>query len=319
MFIERHKHNRAKGISLWLGLVWLAWSSGLWAADTRVLVIYPDTRPPYQLIFQKIIEGIETYPDNQIDTFLLDQNTRAIDLAKTLKEKPYDGVIALGKNSLNLVTSIKDKPITIIGAAITDPDNVVLPTMTLVPSPAALFSKLNGLLPDGKRIYTVYSKKSGQWVIDLANQAATDQGIALIAKPAENITEMAQQYRQILESMSSRSDILWISIDGRSLDWPILQDILETAWHKDLTIVSSHLSDAKKGVLFSFFADHYNMGVELNTELHKAIKQKSLTPQLLPVKSLGIAANVRTADHLNLNIDQSERRQFHFVFPNAKR
>lgn len=319
MFINRHKHYRAQGMSLWLGIIWLVWHCSAAAEDTRVLVIYPDTRPPYQLIFQKIIEGIETYPNNQIDTLLLDRHTQPDQLSKALRKTPYNGVIALGKSSLNLITKIKNKPLTIIGAAITDPDNVVLPTMTLVPSPASIFAKLDELLPQGTHIHTVYLKKSGQWVIDLANQAAQAQNITLSAKPAESITELAQQYRLILNTMNSKTDVLWISIDGRSLDWPILHDILETAWHKDLAIVSSHLSDAKKGVLFSFFADHYNMGIELNTELHKAIKKNSLKPQLLPVKSLGIAANLRTADHLNLNLDQSVKRQFHYVFPHAKR
>jgi putative ABC transport system substrate-binding protein len=279
----------------------------------RITVVYPDISSPYKDVFETILEGISTDSRTQFQRYPLPKDYQQEDLKRVLDNGKTDGIIALGKRSYLAVKNLKTNVPTVSGGLSIIPNGIS--GISLSADPESLFSRLKSLVPSSKRVFVVYSEKNTGWLIPLAEQAAAKLDLQLLAYPADNLREAVHHYRNILKQARDKDDAIWLPLDKVTTnDDVVLPMLLQGAWDKDLVIISNKPSHAKRGALLAMYPDNYGLGQELTLLLEK-LTTAPATSQVIPLRRLHLAVNLRTAAHLGLNFTPRQEEDFKLTFP----
>lgn len=294
-------------------------SSAYVAAEGRIAVAYPELREPYNQIFLSLQRGVEDHINRKSLVYPLTSETQADDFLKWLEAKKVSGVVALGNRGLNLALDIQEKikvPI-VVGGTFFDGDSTGLlsPSLSMAPAPLPLFKHLLKLAPNTDTINVIYQAED-EWLIGRARDAAKELNIHLNAVVAVDIQQLAVAYKTILAAQKSNTQALWLPYSGKSLEKALLNEVLEKAWTRDLTVFSSNLADVSKGVLFSLYPSNELGGQHLAKLLIDQMDvKKARTHTLHLSENLFSALNIRTAEHLGIRIGSSEKSEYQILFP----
>ena len=298
----------------------IAVSTGSYSqTDKKIAVLYPEVSRPYSVVFDQIINGIEDHAGISVAKYSVTENNNPSEIDEWLVNQKPDILIALGRRGTELIQKIQTKLPTVIGGILhtNDPNIDELPGISLTPDPALLFDRLKIFSPNTKRIHVVYNPDNYSWLIKAAQKAADNRGLILVAKPATNLRQSALAHKDIMEDIDSANDSVWLLQDPTTVGMEsILPYILKEAWEKKLLIFSSSPEHVARGVLFSLYADNTGLGNNLvNLALQISEEKPNIKHELLPLKSVRIAVNIRTAGHIGLRIPFEEQRNFDLVFP----
>ena len=132
---------------------------------------------------------------------------------------------------------------------------------------------------------------------------------------ADSLEQAARQYQQIIGSDLGQDDAVWLPQDPHTVDQKtILPLLLRQAWNNQFIVFSSNAADVKRGVLFGLYPDFEAMGASLGRLARDGIKN----PAIQPLTDVLIAVNLRTADHLKLNLNGNVRDTFNLTFPASR-
>ena len=284
------------------------------AQSPPIVVIYPDIREPYRSVFNNIINGIDSGIQGSVQRYELQQNYSLSALKNWLDQKRAKVVITLGKRGLRAAMDLPSTLQIVIGAVLNSSNPIRYSGIMLTPDPEIVFEKLRTLVPSVRRITVIYSREHNEWLIQQAQEAAKRRGLALNVYAAADLRQAAIMYRDILNRLAGSSDAIWLLQDDSVLDEnSILPLILQRAWDKNLVVFSSNPVHVRKGVLFSLYPDNFGMGRSLAALALNQLRSGGAT--IMPLRDLLIAVNLRTAEHLGLNISSQERREFDLIFP----
>jgi putative ABC transport system substrate-binding protein len=122
-------------------------------------------------------------------------------------------------------------------------------------------------------------------------------------------------YRTLLNDSRPNTDAIWLPLDRVTVnDDVVLPLLLQSAWNNNLAIISNKPAHAKRGALFAMYPDHYGLGQELSALL-KQLTGESRKSQVIPLKRLQLAVNLRTASHLGLSFTPDQKDDFTLTFP----
>ena len=281
------------------------------------MVLYPETKGNYEVLFEQIIHGIEGTTGAAVVSVGVAAKPDMQALRQSVVQQPNDVIIALGRRSLEAVKALQVKTPVIVGGLLSLPeaDSKAYPGISLLPRPSLLFQRLHELAPRVQRVYLVYNPGRHQWLLDRAKAAARREHLTLITRPASDIRSAARLYRELVSDMKPGRDALWLLQDSTLTgDRALLSYLLQEAWQRRLLIFSSSPAHVRRGALFSLYADKQGLGHDLG-RLALRIIENGVKPGLRPTHEVNIAVNLRTASHLGLNISYQQQRQFNLVFP----
>ncbi len=314
-------YGRWVGLLLSMALGTAAWvGSAVGAADPRasIAVLYPDIGEPYRSVFTQIINGVEEETGNRVSSYPIGPGYDAQQLSSELQRRDIRVLIALGRNGLNAATALNRDVGIVAGGVLSIPDQTTrnLSVLSLAPDPALLFKQLKTLAPGIKRVVVVYDPHQNGWLIQLAREAATAQGLELLAHEASDLKTALQKYNTVLAEANPKRDALWLPQDSTTVEEStILPVVLQEAWNRNLLFFSSSVVHVKRGALFALYPNNQGLGRSLASS---ALKQLSAEGQpmksVAPLRDVLIAVNVRTASHLGLNLSDT-RQKFDLVFP----
>ncbi|TAN71641.1 MAG: hypothetical protein EPN17_00740 [Methylobacter sp.] len=283
--------------------------------ESSIAVIYPDIGEPYRTVFAQIIDGIKA--KTQIVDYAVGSTVDIDALNNSLRQQNIKVVIALGRQGLKIASNLDSNIGVVAGGVIAVPENERrnLPVNSLSPDPALLFSRLKGLMPAARRIFTVYDPRQNSWLIPIAKDAALAQGLELVAYQAQDVRSAVRFYQDIFAAADSNQDALWLLQDSTTVeDGSVLPLVLQESWNRTLAVFSSNFGHVRRGVLFSLYPD--------NTELGRHLAAMALTflasgdygeHGMILLREVLTAVNLRTAKHLELNI--GPQQDFDLVFP----
>lgn len=291
------------------------------AQPPRIAVVYPDIGEPYSSIFVSITQGIQA--ELAEPPTVIRVGTRSVDaLRADLAKGRIDVCITLGRTALDAVEAT-GLDLAVVRGAVLDPAVRVgaagesgLPPagISLVPDPALLLGQLRRLAPRVSRVTVVYSDPQGQPLIDRAVEVGQRLGLTVAAHKAEDLQSAAAIYKSVVATLGPR-DALWIPQDPLAVDdRVILPMLLNAAWERDFVLFSSNADHAKRGVLYSVYPNNFDMG----RRLARIARQRAAALHaagLLPLEDLLMAVNLRTAEHLQLDLAPDLIRSFDLVFP----
>ncbi len=284
------------------------------AAENRIAIFYPSSFEPYRSIYQRIIEGSHSQLESgsKIFSFVLNPSFNSEKIIDNLRQQNIRKVIVLGRLGYRLASELPDEFSVVTGAIPNGPNSIS--GISLISDPDFLFRSLSQVAPKVKRIHIAYSKSSN-WIIQLAVIAAKQQGYQLNLKKVQSTREAIEFYQLLFESNLTSGDAIWLPVDPiTSHDKIILPIILEKAWAKDIVVFSSKPSHAKRGALFSTYPDNYQLG-QMLIQMVNSITLANEEIQFVPLMSLQLAVNLRTAAHLGLKYSNKDKQKFKLMFP----
>ncbi len=287
--------------------------------DTPMVgVMYPEIREPYRGVFLKIVQGIEAELGTEVKRYVLPEDYSPETLNGWLSRERITTVIALGSRGLRAATQMPEAVQVVVGAVLNAPSEVRFPVVTLNPDPAAFFDRLHQLAPGVRRVTVVYNPQRSGWLMERARAAAKGRGLTLSLLPARGRREAALRYRDVMDGVGEEPmEAVWLLQDPSTLDTrTVLPLVLREAWKRNLVVFCSNPAHVKRGVLFALYPDNVGMGRTLGRMVSQGKEADNLKISGgLPLRDLLIAVNVRTADHLGLEITSRQKRAFDLVFP----
>ena len=284
-----------------LAVILPVWSAG----EDSIAVIYPDIGEPYRDIFNEIIKGVEDRVGTQVSSYPVSADTDILALKDRLLHQNAKVVIALGRQGMKTATTLNDGAV-VVGGVLTVPESDAKrqPVITLSPDPALLFARMKALMPTTKRIFVVYNPGFNSWLIKLAKEAASAQGLELVVYPANDLRVAVQSYQKIFSEANGRSDVVWLPQDPITVEEnSILPLVLQDSWNQGIAVISSNFGHVRRGVLFALYPDNEALGKRLAGLAEDILNSEAKTEitGLMTLLDVQSAVNVRTAKHLGIN------------------
>ncbi len=287
------------------------------AGKGTIAVLYPNVSEPVRSAFTSMIQGIEERTRVRVRSYAVAPRTDPADLNAQLKRDNTRVVIALGRQGLNLASHLDRDILVLVGGALllSDAEIVNVNGISLTPDPALLFSRLHTLMPDVRRVLVVYDPRKTEWLLRLAREAARAQNLELSAHEARDLAQAAQLYKTLIKGADSRRDALWLPHDTTTVEEStLLPLILKQSWDNSITIFSSNILHAKKGALFAMSPNNVELGKSLAASALGMMSGEPRRKGVQPLRELHTALNMRTANHMGLNIGNRQQRTFDFIF-----
>ena len=282
-----------------------------------IAVIYPDIGEPYRSVFTQIIDGIEDRAKGRVANFAVGPNVNVGELNDSLRRQDTKVVIALGRQGMKVANSLDSNIGVVVGGVLSAAEDGarVLQVNSLSPDPALLFSRLKKMMPNARRIFTVYDPRQNEWLIQLAKEGAAVQGVELVSYPVQDLRSAMRAYQEIIAKADSRQDALWLPQDSTSVEEStVLPFVLQESWNNNLAVFSSSFGHVKRGVLFSLYPDNVELGRHLAGDaLSLLASGNKESSALAPLREVLMAVNLRTAKHLGLNTARIQ--SFDMAFP----
>jgi putative tryptophan/tyrosine transport system substrate-binding protein len=165
-------------------------------------------------------------------------------------------------------------------------------------------------------VTVIYDPQNNAWLLKLAHAAAKAQGLELVAHEAPDLATAARLYEAAFAAADSRIDAIWLPQDATTVDEAtILPLVLKESWNRGVPIFSSSFLHVKKGVLFALYPNNMELGRDLANSALGVLAGEPRKRGVSPLRAVYTAVNLRTANHIGLNIDQQQQRSFNFIFP----
>lgn len=296
----------------------LSYPLNLSAEQAIIGVVYPQMREPYRGVFEAIISGIESSVVHARRFELSDNVRNHGKVLEWVKDEQIKTVVALGKHGLDSAESLPAEVKVVIGAVLTPPESAQkVGGILLAPAPERLFQWLTLLAPNVKKVTVVYNPGLNEWLIEFAHAAARKHKLILNALPAQDLRTAAQLYRDLVQTGLGADHAIWLPQDSYTVDQQTtLPMLLKASWDQEFVVFSSNPAHVKRGALFGLYPDNVAMGKrlgELAANMNEEWEVKNFPVE--PLKDLLIAVNLRTADHLRLNLNKNLVESLDLTFP----
>lgn len=278
------------------------------AGTTSIAVIYPDMAEPYRSVFTQIIDGIREKAKGAVADYAVGAQPDLNELNKSLRQQDARVVIALGRQGMKVASSLGGNVGVVVGGVLApDGDGRNVQVNSLSPDPKLLFSRLKGMMPKVKRIFTVYDPRQNAWIMRLAKDAARAQGVELVTYEVQDLRSAMRAYGEIFDKADSGRDALWLPQDSTSVEeGTVLPMVLHESWNRSVAVFSSSFAHVRRGVLFSLYPDNVGLGRQLAASALDYLSSGENRASIVPLREVLMAVNVRTAKHLGIDLDQQE-------------
>jgi putative ABC transport system substrate-binding protein len=285
--------------------------------EGNIAVIYPDIGEPYRSVFAQIIGGIESKTKRHVANYAMAPNVDVGELNNTLLSQNTKVVIALGRQGVKVASTLDSEIGVVMGGVLTATEDEMrdYEVNSLVPDPALLFSRLKGMMPGVRRIFTIYDPRQNAWMIKLAKDSAHNLGIELVAYEAQDLRAAMKDYQTIFATAESKRDALWLPQDSTTVeDSTVVPMVLQESWSHNLAVFSSSFGHVRRGVLFSLYPNNEEFGRHLGgSALGYLATGENESTGMIPLREVLMAINLRTAKHLGANTEG--QKSFDTTFP----
>ena len=274
-----------------------------------IAVLFPDVREPYLSIFEQIRAGVKEQTKADIQGYALGEDSNLANIHKQLDESAISQLVLLGSRGYKLADQLDNKYSIVIGAYPTMPGKHS--GVSMMTDPATVVEKLRLVAPSVQKLHLIVSEQNA-WIAQLTEVSLKQAGIAANIQVVDTLKQAVQTYAKLVEQKLNQRDAIWLPIDTVAMhEKVVLPLVLKASWDKRLVVLSSIPTHAKRGALFSFYPDHFQLGKQLANMLQTPTDK----PQVLPMKHILLAVNLRTAKHLGISYTSQEKEQFNIVLP----
>ena len=218
--------------------------------------------------------------------------TAALAAKKELTGIPIVFCMVLNPVSSGLVKHMKSPGDNVTGASL----DILLETQ---------YKHIKMLIPDAKSIGVIYNPDETGILVQEAVKVAKSRDISLTAKAISSEREIPDA----LESILDKEDILWSVADGTVFSPQSTQYILLTTLRARVPFMGLSPAFVKAGALMALSCDYTDIGKQAAEIAMRILDGEN--PGDIPIavpRKISLHINLRTAEHIGLNIPKSAIR-----------
>jgi putative ABC transport system substrate-binding protein len=172
------------------------------------------------------------------------------------------------------------------------------------------FERLRQVLPNARRIGTVYDARNQNLVND-AKREAGRYGLTLVGAPVESAAEVPEAFR----TLAGKVDALWSFPDTTVYTREAAQFILLFSFRNRLPLMGFSRGYVRAGALFALYADYKDVGRQLGELAHDILSGRSARDIPLGVpRRHALALNLRVAEALGAKVSAEVRASAEELF-----
>lgn len=278
------------------------------SASSKVVVLQSSRLLPYEqarqgldrILTERIpSRGSKSIQPTDLSLFILSEEGDPRFLRLTIETEHPEVLVAIGAKALAFAATLKtDRPIVYL--LVPSPKSIVkgrrnVTGVEMTIPPARQLAGLIAVLPDAKRVGTIYDPRNSSQFIAKAQAAAAKLGIELLAEQALS----PKQVPELLTNFRGKIDSFWILPDLTVLTPQTLEKILLFSLTEKVPVLSFSEKYLKEGAAVAVTFDLAAMGKEAG-ELTWKILQGGNVNTLPPVSAdkVRIEVNDKVLDKL---------------------
>ena len=278
-------------------------------SSSEVIIIKSSDIIPYQ----KAVEGFkQSFPDGSYTEYSVEEDYR--DTGKSIVaravKKGGDLIVAVGPQAaylMNDVSSFIPKVFTMV----LDPEKFLgkerlYPGVSLNLPLDFQLEQIQKGFPTRKRVGVFYTKEQNQKTIDALLPRAHSLGLSVMSIPIVSPKEIPE----LLKSLQSSIDILWIIPDRTIGSEKILKYLLKSVLIKNIPVVGFNEWFAKNGAILSFSIDYEAIGRQTGVLAQQLLQTGP--PVIMSVQEpqqVRIIINLKVAQKISVTIAEELMEQ----------
>ncbi len=281
-----------------------------------ITIVSSSQLDPYLLVIQGFSKLISHhFPEASVDTFFLgpDMKKNRATLQEIENKQP-DVFFTLGtKASQEVQTLHPNRPqvVTMILDDLVLKQSKQTTGVILNFPPEVHFSMLRRLLPDAKRVYLLYNPKKNDSLFARMEKEADTYQLELYGLPVETVSQLPAA----LKSVGRQADMLLGLPDQTVYSSKTAKAVLLSTFRNRIPFAGLSRYWVKAGALYALDWDYQDLGRQCGEMAYRIMDGTAVSDIApTPPATVRFVINMKTADHLRLNIDPSLIREAAEVF-----
>ncbi|MGB5326097.1 MAG: hypothetical protein WBN40_11830 [Pseudomonadales bacterium] len=280
------------------------------------LVVTPESAGPASVIYDKVVEGINSSAMLEVTRLSLPHDAELDWLQAQVDLHEHEIVIAIGNQSYKLCDGLKTASTVVAGGISGQPNGI--PTLSLTADPNTAIQHLKRVAPEIRDIRIVYSEAMNGWWYEQAARVASSHGVQIYGYRANDLKHGVELYEKMVDDATPIHSAIWIPLRSIVPSKTILPYLLGKAWEKKLSVVSNNPSHTKMGGLMALYPEHESMGAQLAAFALAHYQGVAGVERISGTTQLRLAVNLRTGAHIGLRFSTEERQSFDKIFPEGR-
>jgi putative ABC transport system substrate-binding protein len=273
-------------------------SHGVAEAGHEIVVVQSAHVKP----FEEAIKGFERSCDANLQRIIISES-QGVDVVREIKLKRPDMVLAVGGDALSEMKGIKDIPIVYLmvlnpQSALSGEENITGVSMNIPPKKQ--LQALLQSLPRTKRVGLLYDPENTGYLVEEAQQAAREMGIALTARGIHHARDVATSAME----MKGDIDVFWMLPDVTVMTPETVEFLLLYSLNYQIPLLAFSEKYLDLGAFISTGIDAFDMGAQAGDMANKILsgRQVKNIQQALARKYV-VSTNLMIAGKLGISVN----------------
>jgi len=271
---------------------------GLAEAGQETVAVQSVRVEPYERAFK----GFKSISGTQIQRIVISE-TQGVDIPKEIKRIKPDIVLAIGKDALTTVKSIKNIPIVYLmvlnpQGLLSEQKNITGVSMNI--SPEKQLRALLEALPQTKQIGLVYDPNRTAYLVKDAQHAARKMDVTLLAKTASGSKEVPS----LIADMKGKIDAFWMVPDITVMTPDTVEFLILFSMENNTPLLAFSEKYLELGAFMSTAIDPFDMGVQAAEMANSILRGKhAKSIQQANARKMIVSTNLMIAGKLGIHLN----------------
>lgn len=286
-------------------LALLAFSSTALAENSPIAILAPSSNQELSSVIELIIDGIKQSTPQLKKNIRLLTDDNPDEITQWLTSHKFLAIVTIGNKTTDLANSLSI-PFPIVSTGTLFSDNKSHSGVSLSIADDELKSTLRHYLPHIKKLHI---GDEGDNIIWFSTDLDSPQLIR--QKIGHKQKSIVPYLWKTINQVDPKTEAVWIN---NNIEHIFLYKLSERAWERNVTLISNNISHLESGTLLAIYPDFKGMGQRTGKLLTTIIKQnKPDSLRLEPLRAIHRGINLRTAQHLGLEIPSAMENDFRVI------
>jgi putative ABC transport system substrate-binding protein len=252
--------------------------------------------------YEEAIKGFASVCHSRLQRFVISESEDT-DVLREIKRIRPKMVLAVGRDALSLVKSIKNIPIVYL--MVLNPQSILsgeknISGVSMRISPEKQLRAVQEAVPKAKRIGLVYDPtRTGPFVRD-AQKAAAQMGLTLIAREVHS----AKKVPSLVTDMKHQIDLFWMLPDATVVTGEVVEFLLLFSLENNIPLLTFSEKYLEMGAFMSTGIDPFDMGAQAGDLANKILQGKDAGGvKLADARRMVVSTNLMIAGKLGIALN----------------
>ena len=248
-------------------------------AEQRICIVLSEQNKIYDQIEEGFeIQILKQFPELEIKKVILDEKS---DCQKEILDFYPDVNFAIGTSAVKICDALTVFPF--VYTMVLNPVNCGLRDhsgkslsycsgISVIMDPGSQFIRLKEIMPEIKKIGTLYSEKSAI-LVEKARKAALSLKLTFYAEKVDYIDQVPKAFRKL---MKNSPEVFWLILDTEVLSADTLSYFSEACKAAGMNFLTFNPNHLKQGASMAVYLDYFGLGKQAAEMISRVLKGDSV-------------------------------------------